>query len=97
MVLVLPESCTLYSDAPSAVARMHSPAGSSGQGSAPASSRLRSARPKPAAHVAEIAVLAAVDVFADAAGEHDAVDAAELGDRLGEIELRQRRRQRPHA
>ena len=32
---------------------------------------------EPAAHVAEVAVLAAVDVFADAAGKHDAVDAAE--------------------
>ena len=52
---------------------------------------------EPAAHVAEVAVLAAVDVFADAARQHDAVDAAELGDRLGQIERRERRRQRPHA
>src|SRR6185437_3718938 len=40
------ESCTLYSEAPKAVARMHSPAGSRGQGSAPASMRFLSARPR---------------------------------------------------
>ena len=49
-----------------------------------------------AAHVAEIAILAAIDVFGDAAGHHDAVDAAKLGDRLGEIELGKRRGQGPH-
>src|SRR6516165_5478802 len=42
---------------------------------------------QPAAHVAEIALLAAIDVFADAAGEHDAVNAAEIDDRVGEIEM----------
>src|SRR5712691_789771 len=36
-----------------------------------------------AAEVAEIPALAAVDVFADAAREHDAVDAAEIEDRIG--------------
>jgi hypothetical protein len=44
----LPLSCTLYSEAPSAVARMHSPAGSSGHGSAPdrsAGDRLAERRP----------------------------------------------------
>ena len=39
---------------------------------------------EPAAHVAEVAGLAAVDIFADAAGEHDAVDPAEIEDRIGE-------------
>ena len=92
---MLPLSCTLYSEAPSAVARMHSPAGSSGQGSAPASIRRRTACAEAAPHVAEVALLAAVDVFADAAGEHDAVDASQLGDRLGEIEMLDRVRQRP--
>ena len=41
---------------------------------------------EPAAHVAEVALLAAIDVFGDAAREHDAVDAAEVGDRIGQIE-----------
>ena len=63
-----------------------------GAGVEPLAQRLA----EPAAHVAEVAVLAAVDVFADAAGKHDAVDAAKLGDRLGQIERLQRRRQRPH-
>ena len=51
---------------------------------------------EPASHVAEVAVLAAVDVFADAARDHDAVDPAKIGDRLGQIERLERRRQRPH-
>ena len=37
--MVLPESCKLYSEAPMAVARIHSPAGSIGQGKALASIR----------------------------------------------------------
>ena len=53
---------------------MHSPAGSSGQGSLPASRRRRIAWPEAPAQVAEVARLAAVDVFAHAAGEHHAGD-----------------------
>ena len=82
---MLPESCTLYSEAPSAVARMHSPAGSSGHGSAPLSTAPADRRPEAPAHVAEVAALAAVDVLADAAREHHAVDAAEIRDRIGQI------------
>ena len=91
---MLPLSCTLYSEAPSAVARMHSPAGSSGQGRAPASSRRAHGAAEPPAHVAEIARFASVDVFGDAAREHDAVDAAEIGDRIGEVEMLDLVRQR---
>src|SRR5262245_39323026 len=47
-----------------------------------------------ASHVAEVAVLAAIDVFADAAGEHHPVDAAELGNRIGQIEMLDRVRHR---
>ena len=50
---------------------------------------------EPRAHVAEIAALALVDVFGDAAGEHDAVDAAEIGDRIGQIEMLDVVRHRP--
>src|SRR5207237_80532 len=39
-----------------------------------------------AAEVAEVAALAAVDVFAHPAGEHDAADAREIGERRGEVE-----------
>ena len=49
---------------------------------------------EPAPHVAEVARLAAVDVFADAAGEHHAVDASQACDRIGEIEMRDVVRQR---
>ena len=58
MKLVLPLSCTLYSEAPSAVARMHSPAGRSGQGKAPDSMRPAQRTAEPDAHVAEVALLA---------------------------------------
>ncbi len=71
------------------------PPRSIGHGSAPASTRRRIAVPEPPAHVAEIAGLAAVDVFADAAGEHHAVDPAEIEDRIGEIEMLDRVRHRP--
>src|SRR5499427_3955160 len=47
-----------------------------------------------ASYVAEVAVLAAIDVFADAAGEHHPVDAAELGNRIGQIEMLDRVRHR---
>src|SRR5206468_502304 len=50
---------------------------------------------EPASHVAKVAGLTAVDVFADAAGEHHAVDAAQVGDRLGQVEREERRGQRP--
>src|SRR5215470_8897210 len=50
---------------------------------------------QPATHVAEIAGLTAIDIFADAAREHDAVDPAELENRIGEIEMRDRGRHRP--
>ena len=46
MQLVFPLSCTEYSDAPSAVARMQAPAGSKGAPKAPASSRRRMAAPR---------------------------------------------------
>jgi hypothetical protein len=80
---VLPESCTLYSEAPIAVARMHSPAGSSACGSRPAAMRRR-ARSEPPPEVEEVALLAPVDVFADAAGEHHARDARDRLERIGE-------------
>ena len=50
---------------------------------------------EPRAHVAEIALLALIDVFGDAAGKHDAVDAAEIGDRIGQIEMLDIVRHRP--
>ena len=50
---------------------------------------------EPRAHVAEIAVLALIDVFGDAAGKHDAVDAAEIDDRIGQIEMLDVVRHRP--
>ena len=81
---MFPDSCTLYSDAPSAVARMHSPAGSSGNGKRPASRRSRIGAAEPAAEIAEVALLAAVDVFAHAAREHRARDAAQDAKRLGQ-------------
>ena len=87
-------SCTLYSEAPSAVARMHSPAGSSGHGSAPASRRARMAAPRRRPMSPKSRVLAAVHVFADAAREHDAVDTAEIGNRIGKVEVLDRVRQR---
>src|SRR3954463_1146156 len=74
MYTVLPEICTLYSEAPIAVARMHSPAGSRIP-SARRQQRIRQAAPvetladgpaQPAAEVAEVALLATVDVFGDA-------------------------------
>ena len=42
---------------------------------------------EPPAHVAEITVLAPINIFADAAGEHHAVDGAEIDNRIGEIEM----------
>src|SRR5262249_62210994 len=42
---------------------------------------------EPASHVAEVAILATIDVFADATGKHHPVDVAELGDRIGQIEM----------
>ena len=92
----MPESCTLYSEAPSAVARMHSPAGSTGHGNAPCVDALADGAAEPRAHVAEIPVFALIDVFGDAAGEHDAVDAAEIADRIGQIEVLDVVRHRPH-
>src|ERR1700730_120960 len=40
-----------------------------------------------APHIPEVAILAPVDVFADAAGEHEAVDMAKLADRIGQIKV----------
>ena len=71
---MLPLSWTLYSDAPSAVARMHSPAGSSGQGSRAVVDAPAQRPPQRRAEVAEPLGLAVVDVLRDAAGEHHAVD-----------------------
>ena len=42
---------------------------------------------EPPAEVAEIPEFTLVDIFADAAGEHDAAEIAEIGDRIGEIEV----------
>ena len=42
---------------------------------------------KPAAHVVKILLLAIIDIFADAAGEHHAGHIAEIDDRVGEIEM----------
>ena len=39
------------------------------------------------AHVAEVALLAIVDIFGDTAGEHDAAQVTEIGDRVGQIEM----------
>ncbi len=47
------------------------------------------------AEIAEVARFAVIDIFADAAGKHHAVDAAELRDRVGEIKVRDIVRQRP--
>ena len=47
------------------------------------------------AHVAEITIFALINVFGDAAGEHDAVDAAEIGDRIGQIKMFDVVRHRP--
>src|SRR5205814_885694 len=51
--------------------------------------------PEPEAYVAKVAGLAAVDIFSDTAGEHDAVDAAEIEDRIGEAQMLDRLRHRP--
>jgi hypothetical protein len=47
------------------------------------------------AEVAEVARLALIDIFADAAGKHHAVDATEFGNRIGEVKMRDIVRQRP--
>ena len=56
-------------------------AGSRGRACRPRSPKSRSSR--------------SIDIFADAAGEHHAVDAAEVGDRVGEIEVCYIVRKRP--
>ena len=83
---MLPESCTLYSEAPMAVARMHSPAGSSGYGSAAGIDAPADRAAQAPPEVAEVALLAAVDVFGDAAREHHAGDALDGLERIGEPE-----------
>src|SRR5262249_56628307 len=54
---------------------------------------------EPAPHVAEIALLATIDVLADPAGKHQPVDAAEGTDRdsQGEVADRRRPQQLRHA
>ena len=59
--------------------------------------RSRDGAAEPWPHVAEIARLALIDVFGDAAGKHHAVDAAEIADRIGEIKMRDVVRQRLRA
>ena len=94
---MLPLSWTVYSEAPSAVARMHSPAGSSGQGSSAAVQPRAYRVAETAAHIGEIERLAVIDVFRDAAREHHALDRLEIRQRLGEVELPHGFRQRPRA
>ena len=50
---------------------------------------------EPRSHIAEVAGLALIDVFGDAARKHHAVDAAELVDRVGQIKMRDVVRHRP--
>ena len=47
------------------------------------------------AHVAEVLFFAIVDIFGDAAGEHDAAEIAEVEDRIGQIQMLDVMRQRP--
>ena len=49
---------------------------------------------EPAPHVAEVALLAAIDILADPTGKHQPIDAAEVTDRVGQVEVLDRRRQR---
>ena len=46
------------------------------------------------AEIAELVLLRTVDVFADPAGKHHPVDAGQLADRIGQIEMLDRRGQR---
>src|SRR5262249_38054284 len=42
---------------------------------------------EPAAHIAEVALLATIDVLADPAGKHQPVDAIEVTDRVSQVEV----------
>ena len=65
---------------------MHSPAGSSGAGSPGVETAAQREAEQPA-EVAEVAVLAAVHVLPDPAGDHDAGQVAERGQRGGDVQV----------
>src|SRR5262249_18569572 len=48
--------------------------------------------PEPPTHIAEIALLAALDLFAPATGKNDPVEMAEIDERIGQIKMLDRAR-----